>query len=161
TIEVFLVPGTSMPVGALRLLQQLADNHPARTRLVYRILKSGSSLQVPSAALEAHAEGKFFEMIEEMMDELSKQRGAVKKEDLLELARKVGVDPQRVAQATQSEHYSEVLEANQHRLDRLHAGNAPSVLFNARPTKVGPAGFTLAELEREYEAAYDRALDKL
>jgi len=160
TIEVFLVPGPNMPVGALRLLQQLADHHPARTRLVYRILKSGSSLLVPSAALEAHAEGKFFEML----DELSKQRGALKREDVLELARKVGVDPQRVAQATQFEHYChycEVLEANQRRLDRLHAGNAPSVLFNARPTKIGPAGFTTAELEREYEAAYDRALDKL
>lgn len=164
TIEVFLVPSTSMPVGALRLLQQLADQHPARIRLVYRILKSGALLLVPNAALEAHAEGKFFEM----MDELSKQHGALKREDVLELARKVGVDPQRVAQATQFEHYSEVLErysevleANQRRLDRLHAGNAPSVLFNARPTKVGPAGFTTAELEREYEAAYDRALDKL
>ena len=157
TIEVFLVPGPTMPVGALRLLQQLADQHPARIRLVYRILKSGSSLQVPSAALEAHAEGKFFEM----MEELSRQRGAIKKEDLLELARKVGVDPLRVAQATQFEHYREVLEANQRRLDRLHAGNAPSVLFNARPTKVAPQGFTTAELEREYEAAYDRALDKL
>ncbi len=157
TIEVFFVPGPSMPVGALHLLEQLADHHPARIRLVYRILKSGSSLQVPSAALEAHAEGKFFEM----MEELSKQRGQLKKDDLLDLARKVGVDPQRVAQATQFDHYGEVLEANQRRLDRLHAGNAPSVLFNARPTKVGPAGFTLAELEREYEAAYDRALDKL
>jgi hypothetical protein len=157
TIEVFLVPGHTMPVGALRLLQQLADHHPARTRLVYRILKSGSLLLVPSAALEAHAEGKFFEM----MDELSKQRSALKLVDLLELARKVGVDPQRVAQTIQLEHYREVLEANQRRLDRLHAGNAPSVLFNAEPTKIGLNGFTTAELEREYEVAYDRALDKL
>jgi hypothetical protein len=157
TIEVFLVPSPPMPVAALRMLQQLADHHPARIRLVYRILKGSTLLQAPSAALEAHAEGKFFEM----MDELSKQRNALKREDVLELARKVGVDPQRVAQAIQFDHYREVLDANQHRLDRLHAGNAPSVLFNARPTKVGPAGFSMPELEREYEAAYDRALDKL
>jgi hypothetical protein len=157
TIEVFLVPGPNMPAAALHLLEQLAGHHPARIRLVYRILKSSSSLLVPSAALEAHAEGKFFEM----MDELSKQRGALKRENVLELARKVGVDPQRVDQAIQLEHYREVLEANQRRLDHLHAGNAPSVLFNAKPTKVGPTGFTPAELEREYTVAYERALDKL
>jgi hypothetical protein len=157
TIEVFFVPGPIMPIGALRLLQQLADRHPMRIRLIYRILKSGSSLQVPSAALEAQAEGKFFEM----MDELGKTRAALKKEDLLELARKIGVDPQRVALATQSEHYRELLEANQRRLERLHAGNTPSVLFNARPTKVGLGAFSVVELDREYEAAYDRALDKL
>src|SRR5262249_14969774 len=84
TIEVFFVPGTNMPTGALRLLQQLQDRHPARIRLVYRILKSGSTLQAPTAALEAHTEGKFFEL----MDELAKQRTALKREDLLELARK-------------------------------------------------------------------------
>lgn len=157
TIEVFLVPGPNMPVGALHLLEQLADHHPARIRLVYRILRSSSSLLAPSAALEAHAEGKFFEL----MDELRKQRGPLKRDDVLDLARKVGVDPQRVDQAIKQEHYRKVFEANQHRLDRLHAGNAPCVLFNTRPTKLGPSGFTLAELEREYTVAYEHALDKL
>jgi protein-disulfide isomerase len=157
TIEVFFVPGPTMPANALRLLQQVQQRHPKRSRLVYRILKSGALFLVPSAMLEAHAEGKFFEM----MDELGKQRTALRKEDLLELARKAGVDPQRVALATQSEYYSDLLEANQRRFDRLHAGNTPSVLFNGRPTKVGLPGFTAAELDREYQAAYDRALDKL
>jgi hypothetical protein len=157
TIEVFYVPGPSMPTVALRLLQQLQERHPARVRLVYRILKSGSALLVPSAALEAHTEGKFFEL----MDELGKQRGVLKKEDLLELARKVGVDPQRVALATQFEHYRTVLEDNQRRFERLHGGTTPSALFNARPTRVGLGGINAADLDREYEAAYDRALDKL
>jgi hypothetical protein len=157
TIEVFFVPGPNMPTGALRLLQQLAERHPTRVRLVYRILKSGSALLVPSAALEAHAEGKFFEM----MEELSKQRTALKKEDLPDLARKVGVDPQRVALASQFEHYRDVLDANQRRFERLHAGNTPSVLFNARAPKVALGGVTAADLDREYEAAYDRAIDKL
>src|SRR5690349_9017312 len=101
TIEVFFVPGPNMPTGALRLLQQLQDRHPARIRLVYRIMKSGSTLLVPSAALEAHAEGKFFEL----MDELNKQRAQLKKEDLADLARKVGIDPQRVILASQFEHF--------------------------------------------------------
>lgn len=157
TIEVFFVPGPNMPSVALRLLQQLQERHPARVRLIYRILKSGSALLVPSAALEAHTEGKFFEL----MDELGKQRGVLKKEDLLDIARKVGVDPQRVALATKFEHYSDVLDDNQRRFERLHGGTTPSALFNARPTRVGLAGINAADLDREYEAAYDRALDKL
>ena len=157
TIEVFFVPGPNMPTGALRLLQQLQEHHPARIRMVYRILKSGSLLLVPSAALEAHAEGKFFEL----MDELNKLRAPLKKEDLPELARKVGVDPQRVALATQFEHFRDLLEANQRRFERLHAGNTPSVLFNARAPKVALGAITATDLEREYQGAYDRAIDKI
>jgi hypothetical protein len=157
TIEVFFVPGSGMPVGALRLLEQLQDRHPARVRLIYRVLKSGSSLLVPSAALEAYTEGKFFEL----MDELGKQRGVLKMEDLVELARRVGVDPQRVAVASRNDHYRDVLEANQHRFERLHGGATPSALFNASPSKVALGTITAADLDREYEAAYEHALDKL
>ncbi|HEY6180425.1 MAG TPA: hypothetical protein VIX73_38545, partial [Kofleriaceae bacterium] len=157
TIEIFFVPGQSMPVPALRLLDQLQERHSARIRLIYRILKSGSAVQVPSAALEAYTEGKFFEL----MEELGKLRGMVKKEDLLEIARKVGVDPQRIALATQVDHYREVLEANQRRFERLHGGTAPSALFNSRPTHVALGAISAADLDREYEAAYDRALDKI
>jgi hypothetical protein len=157
TVEVFFVPGPNMPSGALRLLQQLQERHPARVRIVYRILKSGSSLLVPSAALEAYTEGRFFEL----MEELGKQRGVLKKEDLLELARKVGVDPQRVAAAFQFEHYRDALEANQHRFERLHGGSTPSALFNARATRVALTAITSSDLDHEYDVAYDRALDKL
>jgi hypothetical protein len=146
-----------MPSNALRLLAQLQDRHPTRIRLVYRILKSGSVLLVPSAALEAHAEGKFFAL----MDELGKLRTWLKKDDLLELARKVGVDPQRLARATEFEHYRDVLEANQRRFERLHAGTTPSVLFNSVAPKLSLAAATQADLDREYDLAYGRALDKL
>jgi len=157
TIEVFFVPGPSMPTGALRLLQQLVDRHPTRIRLVYRILKSNTSVQVPKAALEAHAEGKFFEML----DEFSKLHALPTTEQLLELARKVGVDPQRVALAIKAEPYRALLEANQQRSDRLHAGSPPSVLFNSKPPEVGIGAFNAAKLDHEYQTAYDRALDKL
>jgi hypothetical protein len=155
TIEVFFVPGPSMPSVALRLLQQLQERHPARVQLIYRILKSGSALLAPSAALEAHTEGKFFEL----MAELGKQRGVLKLEDLQEIARKVGVDPQRVALAPKFEHYGDVLDDNQRRFERLHGVTIPSALFNA--TRVGLGGINAADLDREYEAAYVRALDKL
>ncbi|HET9623880.1 MAG TPA: hypothetical protein VFP84_21055 [Kofleriaceae bacterium] len=157
TIEIFFVPGLNMPANAMRLLHQLADRHPTRVRVVYRILKSGATLLAPSAALEAHAEGKFFEM----MDELAHQRSALKKDDLLEIARRVGVDPQRVAQATQLEQYRDVLEDNQRRFERLHAATAPTVMFNAHQPKLLLGTATAGDFEREYEAAYARALDKL
>jgi hypothetical protein len=160
TIEVFVVPGPSMPINVLNMLQQLQERHPARIRLVYRIVKSGALLMVPTAALEAQAEGKFFEM----MAELAKQRMAptmLKKEDLVEIARKIGVDPQRMLLATQVEQYIDLLDANQRRVERLHAANIPSVVFNARPTRVTLGSLSPADLDREYEVAYDRALDKL
>jgi hypothetical protein len=157
TVEVFFVPGPNMPTSALRLLLQLHERHPARVRIVYRILKSGSSLLVPSAALEAYTEGRFFEF----MDELGKQRGPIKLEGLQDLARKIGVDPQRVAAAFQSEHYRDVLEANQHRFERLHGGSTPSALFNAQPTSVALTAITAPDLDHAYEEAYKQALDKL
>jgi hypothetical protein len=157
TIELFFVPGASMSVGPMRLLEQLQDRHPARIRLIYRVLKSGSALLVPSAALEAYTEGKFFEL----MDELGKQRGVLKMEDLVDLARRIGVDPQRVAIASRNEHYRDVLEANQRRFERLHGGATPSALFNAHPTSVVFGQITAGDLDREYEVRYKDALDKL
>ena len=160
TIVVFFVPTPNMPSSMLALLQQLQElqeRHPTRIRLVYRILKSGSQLLVANAALEAHAEGKFFEL----MAELGKQRAVLKKDEVIELARKVGLDPLRVAQAMQADQYRDLLDANQRRFERLHAGNTPSVLFNARPARVALGAITAPDLEREYEAAYDRAIDKL
>lgn len=157
TIEVFFVPGPNMAAAsALRMLRQLQDRHPARIRVVYRVIKSGASLLVPSMALEAHTEGKFFELI----DELLPLRSALKKDDLLELARKIGLDPQRVASATQLERYRKVLDANQQRLDRLHISAQVPILFNARLARL-PSLANPVDLEREYDAAYGRALDKL
>jgi hypothetical protein len=157
TIEVFFVPGPNLPTAMLRLVQQLYERHPARIRVVYRVLKSGSAQLVPSAALEAHAEGKFFEL----MDELARQRTALKKEELYELARKIGADAQRVAVAIQLDRYHDVLDANMRRFERLHAGGPPSLLFNARPVKTAIGQLSPSDLDREYEAAYDRAIDKI
>jgi hypothetical protein len=157
TVEVFFVPGPNMPTSALRLLLQLHQRHPARVRIIYRILKSGSSLLVPSAALEAYTEGRFFEF----MDELGRQRVPLKLEGLQDLARKIGVDPQRVAAASQSEHYRDVLEANQHRFERLHGGSTPSALFNAKPTSVALTAITASDLDHAYEEAYKHGLDKV
>lgn len=159
TIEIFFVPGIATPSQAMRLLQQLADRHPARVRLVYRVIKTGASMLTPAAALEAHAEGKFFELI----DELGRMRaGLLKREELAELARRLGLDPQRVSRASQVASYRDTLEANQRRLDRLHISAAPTaIVFNARATKLMLGNASAHDIDTEYNAAYQRALDKL
>lgn len=158
TVEVFFVPGPTMPATALRQLAALQDKHPARMRLVYRVVKGTSSLLVPTAALEAHAQGRFFEFL----DELARARVSLKKEDVVALAGRAGLDTVRVGLADRYEHYRDVLEDNQRRLERLHAPAAPSVLFNGvPPQKLSLTAATPADLEHEYSAAYDRAIDKL
>ena len=49
---------------AIAALERLQANHPSRIRLVYRIVKSGGRRARAYAALDAHAEGKFFEFMD-------------------------------------------------------------------------------------------------
>lgn len=157
TVEIFLPLGSVSPPPALRLLAQLQDRHPNRLRLVYRVLRGTSGPMVPSAALEAHAQGRFFEFL----DELSRFRGSIKKDDLRDAARRAGVDDRRIDLADKLDRYREVLEANQRRLERIHAGGAPSMLFNGVQPKLSMTAVTPGDLDREYALAEGRAFDKL
>jgi hypothetical protein len=157
TVEVFFVAGNSLPTAMLRLVLQLYERHPSRVRVVYRVLKSGSETRVPSAALEAHAEGKFFELL----DELARLRNQPKPDELFDLAVKIGADPQRIALAHKVDRYHDVLEANMRRFERLHNGGPPSLVFNSRPVKTPIGQLSPSDLDREYDAAYERALDKI
>jgi len=158
TVEVFFTPGQSSRVQAYRNLERLQASHPTRIRLVYRIVTSGGQTRTPYAALQAHAEGKFFEL----MDALNAARALTDK-DLFDLAKKVGMDPDRLAQAIARppRAYDDVLEANElRRKQRIHGSPPlPSVLFNGRvpsqPLNAGP------DLEREYKIAKDLALELL
>jgi len=98
TVEFFFVPGSSMPVGALRLLEQLQDRHPARIRSdLPRAGRAAPSCWSRAAALEAYARASL-----RAARELGKQRGRAQARDLLDLARRVGADPRRVAVAVSS-----------------------------------------------------------
>src|SRR5262249_6222715 len=94
TIEMFFTPGQSSRVQAYRWLEKLQANHPSRIRLVYRIVESGGNARLPRAALEAHAQGKFFEF----MDALNAARDPRPPDkELLDMGSKVGLDPERLA----------------------------------------------------------------
>ena len=154
TIEYFFMPnvqaGARMP--QYRPLEKLYAKHPGRIRIIYRIVRQGSQVQLPTAALEAHAQGKFFELMEALHGPQRTQ--APTKEQVLELARGVGMDVSRLAAALSDGRYTQTLAANEQRMQRLHAGQ-PSVVLNSRVARVSNE----ADYEREYLAAYERSLE--
>lgn len=164
TIEVFFTPGQSSRVQAYRNLERLQENHPSRIRLVYRVVKSGGQTRTPYAALQAHAEGKFFEFMDALNAARDPRLGLPDKE-LIEIGRKVGLDPDRLALAIVNppRAYNEVLEANELRRKQRVRGQPalPSALFNGRTPSTQLAALGMADLEREYKAAKDLAEDLL
>lgn len=162
TIEVFFTPGQSSRGQAYRNLERLQANHPSRIRLVYRVVKSGGQTRTPYAALQAHAEGKFFEL----MDALNAApRVSLDNKELIELGEKVGLDPDRLEQAMlrPPRAYDDVLEANELRRKQRLRGRAslPSALFNGRAPSTQLAALGMNDLEREYKAAKELAEELL
>src|SRR5688572_10514787 len=119
TIEYFFIP---QPQAVSRLkpyrdLERLHGKHPARIRIIYRVIKSNTGIQLPVAVLEAHAQGKFFEL----MDALHAPRAGtvMTKDQIFEMARGVGMDVSRLAAAISDGRYNETIAANQRRMERL------------------------------------------
>jgi predicted DsbA family dithiol-disulfide isomerase len=157
TIELFFVAGAQPTRGPFEQLRELQAAHPSRIRLVFRVLQRGGNLLAPVAALEAEAQGKFFEFMSVLV-----KKNNVRREQLLEMARQVGLDTTRLAQAWDDDRHEAALLANESRRRRLHAGNTlPSAAFNSEMLVRPIAGLEAKELEEPYLLAYDRALDKL
>jgi protein-disulfide isomerase len=159
TVELFFVPRTNLgaAVVGLRALEKLQAKHPARIRLVYRILK-GSQPMLSIAVLEAHAQGRFAELIDVLHTDRSQQ---LPKEKIVELAKRANMNEQRLLAALAESRYEDVFDGNDRRLKRLvHQTNQTHVaLFNARPVPITSPSDT--ELERQYNLAYDRARELL
>ena len=153
TIEVFFVPGSSS-TQLLRRLQALQAKHPSRIRLVYRVVASGGQVMVPSALLEAHAQGHFFEML----DAIQSRTTRVDRPALIEMATRVGLDIHRVVAAMT--HGPEALDDNAARLRRFHR-QTNEALFNGVPLARSPAAATDGDLETAYKATLERAEDMI
>ncbi|HEU0033757.1 MAG TPA: hypothetical protein VFQ53_24185 [Kofleriaceae bacterium] len=162
TIELFFTPKTNALVRmpAYRALERLQANHPTRIRLIYRVLKRGAQQQISIAVLEAHAQGLFDEFMEALhADKTTQMLG---KDKIVELAKKVGMNLPRLEAALTEGRYTEVFDDNDHRLERLaHGTNEPNALFNAKVPRASLGAPSDADLEREYQSAYDRALELL
>jgi protein-disulfide isomerase len=154
TIEYFYNPQIQAQarLPQYKSLERLFAKHPARIRIIYRIVKQqAAQQQLNIAALEAAAQGKFFELMEALHTQRTSS-ALLTKEQVLDLARSVGMDADRVADAISDGRYAETIAANQRRMERLH-GSAPSVVFNSSVVRVN----TDAEYEREYLNAYDKS----
>ncbi len=159
TIELFFVPQVSMSmtrVQAFKLLEQLQAKHPTRVRLVWRVLRQG---MISTAALEAQAQGKFFEFL----DRIFAERNSLSKDGLFKLAASLGLDTERVAAAIQQDRYAQTFSDNDRRSKRLHLTVNPAVLFNSSPSRASfiSSNVQLADLEKSYDEAYARAQDLL
>jgi hypothetical protein len=157
TIELFFVAGAQPTRGPFEQLRELQADHPSRIRLVFRVLQRGGNLLAPVAALEAEAQGKFLEFMAALVKKTN-----VRREQLLDLARGVGMDIGRLASAWDDDRHGAALLANESRRRRLHAGNTlPSAAFNSEMLVRPIAGLEAKDLEEPYLLAYDRAIDKL
>ncbi|MDX2087659.1 MAG: DsbA family protein [Kofleriaceae bacterium] len=158
TVELFFAPQTnySVRLPAYRQLEALQQKHPTRMRLVYRVVQRSAQPpgpQLPTLALEAYAQGKFAEFIAAIHNE----RTTLTREKMLELARKVGMDAARAERAITDDRYRDVINANEHRMDRLRVTTAPVVFFNGKPVRTSASSTSDADYENAYQEAYDRA----
>ncbi len=155
TVELFFVPRTNLQaaVAGVRALERLQTKHPARVRLVYRILK-GSQPMLSIAVLEAHAQGRFNELIDVLHTDRSQQ---LPKDKILELAKRAGMNEQRLLAALAEGRYEDQFDGNDRRLKRLAHGSTAmtNALFNAKAHPITSPND--ADLERAYQAAYERA----
>ncbi len=162
TVELFFAPqirgGNTNGLPVYRQLEALQQRHPTRIRVVYRVVRRGAQGPMqPTLALEAYAQGKFFEMV----TALHTQRVNMTKDQLLDLAAKIGLDPQRANRAIAEDRYGAVLDENERRLERLRGATAPMVFFNDKPLKTSLSAVGEKDLEAAYVDAYDRAMDLL
>lgn len=162
TIELFFVPQPNMQSRpAFRTVEQLQAKHPSRIRVIYRVLSSNAQVMLPNAALEAHAHGKF----SELMDQLHVARNALTKDDLWELGKKLELDVPRLAAAIETGRYKPILDDNRRRQERLLRSAASThgmssqqaTFFNAKPVN----GTSLADFERAYQLAYESAQEMI
>lgn len=160
TIELFLTPGPSSRHPAVRTLERFQASHPSRIRLVYRLVR-GSTARFHYAALYAYSEGTFFEF----MDAMNQAPRSLDDKALLEIGRKVGLDPERMSTAITRPPaaYDKLLDANELRRRRKFRNNPslPNALFNGRITSTQLSSMSMAEMEREYQVAKDLAEDLL
>lgn len=155
TVELFFSPGTHSKTQAFRNVEALQAKHPTRIRLVYRVVLSAGGAMLPNAALEAQAAGKF----DDFMAELNAAPTNLTRPKIVELGKKVGIDPDRMLAAINENRYDRVLRANDRRLRRRRGAAYPSALFNGKLASAPLSVMQPDGLEKEYAAAYERALD--
>lgn len=160
TIELFFSPMYNQRLAAYAQLEKLQARHPGRIRILYRIIQRGSQPpgpQLPTLALEAYAQGKFFEFVAA----INAERSSMTRDRMLDIGKKVGLDGSRMEKAISEDRYRDVISANERRLERLKGPSAPMVFMNDRPMRTSLNNIGEGEYESAYLDAYERARDLL
>lgn len=159
TIEFFCNLGDGAQSGRVhQLLLELAERHPRRLRILYRLVTSNTqSNGHVEAGLEAFAQGRFRGFVDAMYGErfTSPRAGA-----LAEIAERAGMDIRRLEQAQEDGRHADAIRANhyygkRHRLRR----SPPGVMINGVPLEKRPR--SIDELEGHYDEAYRRGKELL
>lgn len=158
TIEYFMDPAEGSSWSYSERLEQLAERHPQRLRVIYRIVSRRRRPSWQSEALrEAFAHGRFFPFLDALHDRMRWRN----RKDLAAAAEAAGLDPKAMDQAvTPNENpHTEVVENDYWYAMRRRISAFPGFLINGEP-KVLSAG-TLDELETLYDQAYEPARVRL
>jgi DSBA-like thioredoxin domain len=156
-VELFFSPGISNSRLPYQLVTELWRNHPTRIRVVFRVLSRQGQVHLPAAALEAAAQGKFFELMAAVHTRL---RGT-QRDQILALAESVGVDPERLVAAWKDSRHNDAFEINERRRQRMRARQVPEVLFSGKLASRPVTVLGSTEMETAYREAYARARDAL
>jgi protein-disulfide isomerase len=136
-----------------RRLMTLAERHPRRLRVVYRLEAQRGRTRLAEAALEAFAQGVFPAFLEAVLD-----HGAPPgNDDLARIAGTVGMDWGRLEQAWNDQRYLPVLEDNYLYKKRRRVLRVPELLFNGVSPGKTVRTLGIDDLEALYDDAYEQA----
>lgn len=155
-IEVFFSPGQHQHRREFKAVEALQALHPTRIRLEYRIVRAGGTSRSHYAVLQAHAHGKF----DAFMTAIRRHAAAPTNAQLVEIARSIGLDPNRFADALFNPpvEYDRILDASVRRLrEKARPAVPPWVLINSRAPRT--TTWSDVDLERDYRAALEQAAE--
>ena len=130
---------------AAPLVHKSIEEHSATVRYVFMpfpLQNNPEGLLAAEAALSAHAQGKFWEMHDAMF---ANQHKGFELKTLISLAKKAGLDAQRLRKDLEAHTYEEIVLAIKKRGLDIGVDSTPSFFVNGRPYDMDPTLFTLAD----------------
>jgi protein-disulfide isomerase len=152
TVDFFFNPTDYQLPSVWRNLMKLSADHPHRLRIRFHMV-DGQWLAI--TALEANAQGRFFELMDEVVTNPMLGRTPTRRQELCE---KAGVDFARVERAELSSwHLDGIDRAKAFMYRRRVGGGRMALLFNGKQTINTPDRMDPVRLEEAYDAALERA----
>jgi protein-disulfide isomerase len=156
TIEFFCNLGDGNKSANMHyLLAELAERHPQRLRVVYRLT---NRTEAPNPGLEfgqeAFHQGRFFPFLEAYY---GTRRRHPRPEEYEEVAKAAGVDFLQVQKARDSGRHDRAIADNYYYAQRRRLHRNPGLLINGEPASGRLS--SIGELESLYDKAYSDALD--